>query len=45
MYAIYLRKSRNDDPHDTIEQTLSRHESILYDLANRMQITINKDHV
>ena len=38
MYAMYLRKSRADDPHESIEDTLRKHEKILFDLANKLNI-------
>ena len=38
MYAMYLRKSRADDPHESIEETLRKHEKILFDLANKLNI-------
>ena len=34
-YLIYLRKSRQDDPNETIEEVLSKHERDLQDLALR----------
>ncbi len=33
VYAIYLRKSRSDDPNETVEDTVKRHKKILTDLA------------
>lgn len=38
MYAMYLRKSRADNPHESIEETLRKHEKILFDLANKLNI-------
>ena len=35
VYAIYLRKSRSDDPNESIEETVERHKKILTDLAAR----------
>ena len=32
-YLIYLRKSRQDDPNETVEETLSKHEIELQNLA------------
>ena len=32
-YLIYLRKSRQDDPNETVEEVLARHEKILQDYA------------
>lgn len=44
MYAIYLRKSRKDIEAESKGEgdTLKRHEKILKDLANTMNITIDK---
>lgn len=38
--AMYLRKSRADDPHETAEETLRRHEDTLRQLAARDGIEI-----
>lgn len=38
--AMYLRKSRADDPHEAAEITLQRHESSLLELAAHEGITI-----
>lgn len=38
-YAMYLRKSRSDDPNATIEQVLSKHRGMLNELADRLGIT------
>ena len=38
-YAMYLRKSRADDPHETIEEVLAKHRRMLYELAERMEIS------
>lgn len=35
VYAIYLRKSRSDDPDESVEETVERHKKILTDLAAR----------
>ncbi|MBR4929735.1 MAG: recombinase family protein [Bacteroidaceae bacterium] len=35
VYAIYLRKSRSDDPEESVEETVERHKKILTDLAAR----------
>ena len=32
---MYLRKSRQDDPHETVEEVLSKHETILQEFAER----------
>lgn len=34
-WLIYLRKSRQDDPNETVEQVLSKHEAILQEYARR----------
>lgn len=34
-YLIYLRKSRQDDPNETVEEVLAKHENILQDFAVR----------
>lgn len=34
-YLIYLRKSRQDDPNETVEEVLSKHETILQEFALR----------
>ena len=34
-YLIYLRKSRQDDPNETVEEVLSKHENILQEYALR----------
>lgn len=34
-YLIYLRKSRQDDPKETVEEVLSKHETILQEYAER----------
>ena len=35
IYIMYLRKSRQDDPNETIEEVLSKHETILQDFMKR----------
>ena len=42
MYAIYLRKSRQDDDNETIEETLQKHKKILTDLAARKGLYVGK---
>lgn len=37
-YAMYIRKSRADDPHEAIEQVLAKHRKILNELAAKMEI-------
>lgn len=39
-YAIYLRKSRSDDPNASVEDTLSRHEKLLMETAKKMELNI-----
>ena len=39
--AIYLRKSREED-NETREETLARHESILFDYCKKNDLTITK---
>lgn len=41
-YALYLRKSRTDDPNATIEEVLARHEKILLETARKMNLSIVK---
>lgn len=36
IYLIYLRKSRADNPNESVEEVLSRHERILQELAIKM---------
>lgn len=42
VYAIYLRKSRQDDEAESIEETLHRHKTILTDLAARKGLYIGE---
>lgn len=35
VYLMYLRKSRQDDPNETIEEVLSKHETILQEFMKR----------
>jgi hypothetical protein len=35
IYLLYLRKSRQDDPNETIEEVLSKHETILQEFMKR----------
>jgi len=35
-YLMYLRKSRSDDPHETVEEVLAKHEHILQNYAMAM---------
>ena len=34
-WLMYLRKSRQDDPHETVEEVLSKHETMLQEYAKR----------
>lgn len=42
IYAIYLRKSRSDDPEEAVEETLAKHKKILTDLAARKGLFVGK---
>ena len=42
IYAIYLRKSRSDDPEESVEETLAKHKRILTDLAARQGLFVGK---
>ena len=35
MYLMYLRKSRQDDPNETVEEVLAKHEAMLQEHAQR----------
>ena len=35
VYLMYLRKSRQDDPNETIEEVLAKHETMLQEWALR----------
>lgn len=35
MYLMYLRKSRQDDPNETVEEVLAKHELMLQEFAQR----------
>lgn len=41
--AMYLRKSRADDPHEDVMETLHRHENILRALAKRGKYLVPED--
>lgn len=45
LYALYLRKSRNDDRFESIEDTLARHYHILMDLAQKMKLKKHQLHI
>lgn len=34
-WLMYLRKSRQDDPHETVEEVLAKHEGVLQEYAER----------
>lgn len=38
-YAMYLRKSRADNPQETVEEVLAKHRKMLFDLAEGMGIS------
>ena len=40
LYALYLRKSRSDDPEKSVEETLRRHREILdkYAIENGIDV-------
>ncbi len=38
-YAMYLRKSRADSPHETTAEVLAKHRKMLFELAERMGIS------
>ena len=42
IYAIYLRKSRSDDPEESVEETLDKHKRILTDLAAKQGLFVGK---
>ena len=42
VYAIYLRKSRQDDEAESIEETLRRHKTILTDLAAKKGLYVGE---
>lgn len=42
VYAIYLRKSRQDDESESVEETLEKHKKILTDLAARKGLYVGK---
>ena len=35
MVLMYLRKSRSDNPYETVEEVLSRHETMLQEYAEK----------
>ena len=35
IWLMYLRKSRQDDPNETVEEVLAKHEAILQEWARR----------
>lgn len=44
-YAEYLRKSRADDPHESIEDVLRKHREQLLDVQKKMNITVAAEDV
>ena len=45
-YLMYLRKSRQDSPFETVEEVLARHETILQDFARRtLGYTIPEENI
>lgn len=44
-YLVYLRKSRSDGEHETIEEVLERHEKILREYADKNGITIYEQNI
>lgn len=42
IWAIYLRKSRQDDEAESVEETLAKHKKILTDLAARKGLFVGK---
>ena len=45
-WLMYLRKSRQDDPHETVEEVLDKHHAMLQDWALReLGRTINEEHI
>jgi len=38
---MYLRKSRSDNPEETMEETLYKHEKILFELVDKMKLDRN----
>ena len=46
VYLMYLRKSRQDDPNETIEEVLSKHETILQEFMKREYgFTISEENI
>jgi hypothetical protein len=46
MFLMYLRKSRQDDPNETIEQVLSKHETILQEfMVREYGFCIPEEHI
>ena len=35
IWIMYLRKSRQDDPNETVEEVLAKHEALLQEWAER----------
>lgn len=46
MYLLYLRKSRQDDPNETVEEVLAKHEAMLQEFAQRdLGGSIPEEHI
>lgn len=46
VYLMYLRKSRQDDPNETIEEVLSKHETMLQEFMKREYgFTISEENI
>ena len=46
IYLLYLRKSRQDDPNETIEEVLSKHETMLQEYMKREYgFTISEENI
>ena len=46
IWIMYLRKSRQDDPNETVEEVLSKHETILQEWAEReLGFKIEEDNI
>lgn len=44
-YLVYLRKSRADGEHETVEAVLERHETIIREYADKIGVTINEQDI
>lgn len=43
--AIYLRKSRAEEFHDPVEQTLKRHREMLLEYAQQHNLTVEESDI